>query len=44
MPMAPMTDFAVKDNYPYLQGFGSYHSYVNDLFNGLSCGEDAQHH
>ncbi|OCT44138.1 Homogentisate 1,2-dioxygenase [Cladophialophora carrionii] len=24
--MAPVTDFAIKDNYTYLQGFGNYHS------------------
>lgn len=27
--MAPVTDFAVKEKYEYLNGFGSYHEYVN---------------
>lgn len=26
--MAPITDFAVKDTYVYLEGFGNYHSSV----------------
>lgn len=26
--MAPVTDFAVREKYEYLEGLGSYHQYV----------------
>lgn len=29
--MAPVTDFAVKEKYTYLEGFGNYHSSVASL-------------
>lgn len=32
--MALVTDFAVKDNYKYLNGFGSYHEWVSSLRGG----------
>lgn len=35
--MAPFTEFAVKDKYTYLHGFGSYHEYV--VFHGFQIPE-----
>ena len=26
--MAPVTNFAVQDSYPYLEGLGNYHQWV----------------